>query len=222
MSSASTTPYRPGLPPSELLTELGRLLEERKLGERLLCRYLADLADRGGDVGPYADLYHLARTELKLGVRATRERVRIGRALQVLPAVEQSFVQGAISFSHVREITRVAKPEDETLWLAAAKHLPIRQLEQRVAEASGGRADKRARTAEPAEVRCVSPSTVDVRFVLPAEVWAQLSRAMESVRGASESSLTDAEALEAVAREALARASDSADTADPRRTVVLY
>jgi len=201
------------------------LLEERRLGERLVCRYLVDLADRvgtRGGVGPYADVYHLARAELKLGVRSTRERVRVGRALQVLPAIEQSFVQGEIGFSQVREITRVAKPEDESAWLAAAKQLSIRQLEKRVAEASGGRGDKRARTAEPAEVRWPTPSTVEVRLVLPAEIWAQLSRAMESVRRASEASLSDAEALEAVAREALARASEPEGAADPSRTVVLY
>ena len=225
MSCASTSPYRPGLSTSDLLRELARLLEEQRHGERLVSRYLADLADsfdaRRG-MAPYADVYHLARAELGLGVRATRERVRVGRALKALPAIEQSFVQGEIGFSHVREITRVAKAEDEIVWLAAAKRLSIRQLEHRVAEASGGRDDKRARTAEPADVRSAGPSSVDVRFVLPSEVWAQLSRAMECVRRAGETSMTDAEALEAVAREALARAGESEGAADPSRTVVLY
>jgi hypothetical protein len=45
---------------------------------------------------------------------------------------------------------------------------------------------------------------------------------MEGARRASEASLSEADALAAVARDALERQSAGADTADPRHTVVLY
>ncbi len=57
---------------------------------------------------------------------------------------------------------------------------------------------------------------------LPAEVWGLLQRAMEGARRASEASLSDAEALAAVAREALAHQHTDVNSADPRHTVVLY
>ena len=59
---------------------------------------------------------------------------------------------------------------------------------------------------------------------MPAETWALVKRAMEGARQAAESSMSDAEALEAVAREALATMAqpDSTDIADPRKALVLY
>jgi hypothetical protein len=59
-----------------------------------------------------------------------------------------------------------------------------------------------------------------------AEAWALLERAMEGARRASEGTalLTDAEALEAVARDALCRQEEDTvgEASDPRRNVVLY
>ncbi|MBI4701032.1 MAG: hypothetical protein HY744_07720, partial [Deltaproteobacteria bacterium] len=54
----------------------------------------------------YTDIYQVANCRLGLGVRATRERVRVGRALRELPAIEQAHLRGELSFSRVREVTR--------------------------------------------------------------------------------------------------------------------
>jgi hypothetical protein len=70
----------------------GLLFSERRAG-RLVCRYLADLADRiherqDGELGAYVDEFHAAACFFDLGARETRERVRIGRALRSLPQIE--------------------------------------------------------------------------------------------------------------------------------------
>jgi hypothetical protein len=216
--------YQPNLTAHQLLRELKQLLEANRCGERLICRYLADLADAlerdmGNVLTHYADVYQVARNELGLSVRRTRERIRIGRALRELPAIEQAYVSGELSYSRTREVTRVASSADEQHWLAEARALSMRTLEKRVVQA-GGVDDERARTSEAAETHYLSPEVMELRMALPAEVWALLERAMQGARRGCEDSLSDAEALAAVARDALAQ-QDSGD-GDPRRTVVLY
>ena len=66
-------------------------------------------------------------------MRDTRERVRVGRALRELPRVEDAFVSGEVSYSRVRELTRVAEPSTEMEWLELARTLDMQALERRVA-----------------------------------------------------------------------------------------
>ncbi|MEZ4309084.1 MAG: hypothetical protein R3F14_13695 [Polyangiaceae bacterium] len=175
---------------------------------------------RGGALAGYADVYHAARCLFGLGAHTTRERIRVGRALRSLPRIEEAFLSRELSYSRVREVTRAATAHDEAAWLVLGRELPIRTLERRVAEAAGR--GPKARTADPAQVRGSSSETVEVTLHLPAETWALVQRAMEGARRASDASLCDAEALAAVARDALARQSTDVSGADPRRAVVLY
>ncbi len=223
--------YRQGLSAEELVGTLQSLLAAERTAMRLTCRYLADLADTMdnmddgacgacGALAGYADVYHAAECLFGLGAHGTRERIRVGRALRSLPQIEEALVSGELSYSRAREVTRVATPGDESAWLDLARTLPMRTLERRVVEATGK--ESPARTADPAQLRWSTPETVEVALRLPAEVWALLQRAMEGARRASEVSLKDAEALAAVARDALERQNTDADTTDPRHTVVLY
>ena len=106
-------------------------------------------------------------------------------------------------------------------WLDFAKQLPMHELERQVVAKVGG---KRLVTDRPAETHWRTPETVELRMHLPAATWALVKRAMEGARQAAEHSLSDAEALEAVALEALSRLCDpdSTSIADPRKAVVLY
>ena len=117
-------------------------------------------------------------------------------------------------------MTRVATPDDESAWLGLASTLPMRSLERRVVEATGK--ESPPRPEGPAPLRWTSPETVEVTLRLPAEVWALVQRAVEGARRASEAPLSEAEALAAMARDALDRQNTGADTSDPRHTVVLY
>ncbi len=135
--------YRAGLPTRQLIEALGRLFAGQRRIERLICRYLADLADCIAAepltvLGGYSDIYHAGRVLFGLSVRAIRERVRIGQALRQLPRIERGFVDGQLSYSRVREVTRVATAETEAQWFEAAAELPMRVLERRVVEAGGG------------------------------------------------------------------------------------
>jgi hypothetical protein len=220
--------YRQGLSAEELVHILQSLLAAERTVMRLTCRYLADLADNmddrawgaSGALAGYADVYHAAECLFELGAHSTRERIRVGRALRSLPQIEDALVSGELSYSRAREVTRVATPGDESTWLDLARTLPMRTLERRVVEATGK--ESPARAEGPAQLRWSTPETVEVTLRLPAEVWALLQRAMEGARRASEASLSDAEALGAVARDALERQNTDADPADPRHTVVLY
>ena len=65
--------------------------------------------------------------------RDTRERLRVAEALESLPAVRSLLASGERSWSAVREITRVATPENESTWVASTERLTVRQIERMVA-----------------------------------------------------------------------------------------
>jgi hypothetical protein len=223
MYSTTSASYEPDLSAVELDRALESLCQSVRRTEWLMCRYLADMADAGRfrDVGWYSDVVHYARKRFGLGVKSTRERVRIGRALRALPAIEKAFVEDRLSYSRVREVTRVAGPGTEADWLRLARRLPMRELERRVAGAVGAKEV----CDEPARVNWRTPEIVELSMRIPAEIWALLQRAMQGARQAAEAPISDAEAIEAVAREALAvltEGVDATDLGDPRKAVVLY
>ena len=53
---------------------------------------------------------------------AAREKVRVGRALEGLPLVSAAMARGALSYSKVRALTRVATSETEDTLLMIAQH----------------------------------------------------------------------------------------------------
>jgi hypothetical protein len=232
--------YHPELATLELIGEVRRLLAMGQRIEHLVCRYLADPADRmqqdlDGALWAYADEAHAARCLFGLGVRDTRERVRVGRALRELPRVEAAFVRGELSYSRVREVTRVAEPHTEWAWIELARTLDMRALERRVAAGresrssadgaadQGGRADHGAERGfdKPARSEWLTQNAVRVTFELSAEAWGLLERALEGARHAG-GAMSDAEALIAVARDALSAQTQSPDASDPRSAVVVY
>jgi DprA/Smf-like nucleotide binding protein involved in DNA uptake/HNH endonuclease len=238
-ASATQSRYCSQLDTRDLVAEIRRLLTSQRRAERLICRYLADLADRVRDrrdpeLAAYVDEFHAARCFFQLGVRETRERVRVGRALRQLPEIEQAFVDGALSYSRVREVTRVATAASEGDWLSLATRLDMRTLERRVAGAAK-RADDNATTAgdisasaassaggSDLRVQWTTPQSVRVTLELSADAWALLERAIDGARHLAADTLTDGEALEAVARDALSQQNDQPDASDPRTSVVVY
>jgi hypothetical protein len=97
----------------ERITELG---VERGAHERELCRQLLE-AERlaiPSRVG-FASLREYSERRLGLNGRQTEERLRVGRALVDLPALEEALSTGELCWSAVRELSRVAVPETESL-----------------------------------------------------------------------------------------------------------
>jgi hypothetical protein len=72
--------------------------------------------------------------ERVLGYRphTTRERLRVAEALIALPETSAALAEGALSYSAVRELTRVVTPETETAWLDAARDRTIGEIERMV------------------------------------------------------------------------------------------
>jgi hypothetical protein len=67
-----------------------------------------------------------------IGACAAREKVRVARALEALPKISDAFRRGAISYSKVRAMTRVATPENEDVLLNAAEYGTAAQVEKLV------------------------------------------------------------------------------------------
>ncbi len=64
--------------------------------------------------------------------RSAREHVRVARALRELPLIREAFGAGALSYSKVRALTRVADPEGEAELVELARHATAAQLERMV------------------------------------------------------------------------------------------
>ena len=112
--------------PAELSTpalqdELCTLAAHIQAATARLLTLLAELDRREawGVSGALSCAHWLAwRTGLDLG--AAREHVRVARALTGLPEIAAAFGRGEVSYSKVRAITRIARPETEADLLAMA------------------------------------------------------------------------------------------------------
>jgi len=132
---------------------------------------------------------------LGYGPHAARERMRVARALVGLPAVSMALSAGELSFSSVRELTRVATADTEEAWLAAARGKTAHQLERLVAgRAAGDLPD------DPAESDLRSRV---VRIELPTEVLALLREARVVIASEQGSEVSDATLIEALCRQVL-------------------
>ncbi|RYZ08621.1 MAG: HNH endonuclease [Myxococcales bacterium] len=64
--------------------------------------------------------------------RVTHDKLRVAEALQRLPETARGLQQGTVKYSHARELTRVATPETEEIWVKAASGRTVREVEKLV------------------------------------------------------------------------------------------
>ena len=117
----------------DLEDELATLAAHIQAATARLLALLAELDRRAAwaSSGALSCAHWLAwRTGLDLG--AAREHVRVARALTTLPALRTAFERGELSFSKVRAVTRIARPETEADLLAMAREGTAAQLERLV------------------------------------------------------------------------------------------
>jgi hypothetical protein len=140
----------------------------------------------------YARLGDYARERLGLSARQLQELARVRRALVGLPALEQALLANELPWSKVRLLARVATEQDEPAWIARARALPTRRLEQEVRES--------ARSLESEEPDDVLPQKRVTLHCTPAvkEKWSYVREMAERVAGQR---LRAGEALELVAAE---------------------
>ena len=126
------------------------------------------------------------RVGLDLG--AARERVRVARALETLPALAEALARGELSYAKVRALTRVATPATEARLLAVGRAGTAAHVERIVR--GWRRVDRQAEAREAARqhagrvlhVYQDDDGTVVLRGRLAPEVGALLLRALDAAR----------------------------------------
>jgi 5-methylcytosine-specific restriction endonuclease McrA len=128
--------------------------------------------------------------------RLTYEKLRVAEALERLPELAERLRDGKLSWSGVRELTRVATPETEHDWIAAAAGTTARETERLV---SGHRlGDRPEDPVDDALRRHV------LRFEVTGEVLATFREALAKIRREAAGPLDDDAALLLLARHVLA------------------
>lgn len=104
--------------------------------------------------------------------RAAREQLRVARSLRDLPGIRAAFARGALSYSKVRALTRVAEPEMEAELLALAEDATAAQLERLLRGYRGAIAAdtaERTRSRRHLATRWEDDGSLTIRASLPPE-----------------------------------------------------
>jgi hypothetical protein len=121
---------------------------------------------------------------------AAREHVRVARALAALPRLSQALGRGELSYSKVRELTRVATPETEERLLAVGRAGTAQHVERivrgwrRLDRKAEAREASRQHASRALHVYQDEDGTVTVRGRLAPEVGALLVKALGAAREA--------------------------------------
>ena len=133
----------PGLPRPKLLEAIHYYNRDGDTSRRSLAFYLLDMEKRGEHKAfTCSSIVQFAEENLEISAKEANSLLRIARALEDLPEIDNAFALGELSWSKVREITRVATAETEGKWLEFAKGKKVRQIEWAVSRAKRGDAPK--------------------------------------------------------------------------------
>src|SRR5688572_32548369 len=100
--------------------EIAELVVQIDAATSRLLELIREFDERGYWGNGFTSCAHWLTWRVGLGRGAAREKVRVARALPGLPRIKQAFAAGEISYSKVRELTRVATPETEERLLKVA------------------------------------------------------------------------------------------------------
>jgi len=127
---------------------------------------------------------------LGYGPRVAQDRLRVARALGALPEITLGLACGELSYSAVRELTRVATSATDGAWRKASLGKNLREIEALVADRRLG-----DRPDDPRDPRV---RTHVVRFELSADVFASLRQARQVLDEEHGSRLSDDELFAAL------------------------
>ena len=101
----------------------------------------AFLRGRGCEVLSFTRLDDFARERLGMSGRELQSLAHVVNALVALPVLAAAFADGVLSWTQVRLLVAVARPETEARWLALAQDRTVRALEAFIAAEARARAD---------------------------------------------------------------------------------
>ncbi len=134
---------------------------------------------------------HWLNFKCGIGMNAAREKVRVAHALAELPKINEEFARGALSYSKVRAMTRIADEKNEDYLLMIAEHGTAHHVEKLV---SKYRTAKRLQDPEIANEQYNNREVTHyydhdgclvIKARLPAEQGALIVKALEMAMDAS-------------------------------------
>jgi len=142
----------------------------------------------------YSNMTEYMDRELHWGPHAANERLRVARELMALPLIAEEFKSGELCFSAVRELTRVATPENEHEFLTKAQGRTARDVERMVAGLKRGDGPE----AKP------DPKLIKKKIWLEVEVpiYARYRQKRTALDKEANKRLTDSEVLDRLLRDA--------------------
>jgi hypothetical protein len=213
----------------EALAELGRLGDQiAELAAHLnaatarLLDLIREFDARGGWSHGFRSCAAWLTWRVGFSPTTAREHVRVARAVGSLPLLAQALARGELSYSKVRELSRVAQPETEAQLLAMGRAGTAEHVERLVR--AWRRVDSKAEAREAAQQHAsrslqVYPDedgTVRIRGRLAPEVGALLLKALAAARetlyqrGRDEAPEADPPTLEQQQADALALLAEAA------------
>jgi hypothetical protein len=153
----------------------------------------------------FVSMYEYMERVLGYGPHAARERMRVARTLAKLPQTTAALARGELTYSAVRELTRVATANTEASWLAATEGMAANQIEGLVAGHQPG--------DQPEDPTHPDLRPRVVRIELPPEVYALWRQARSVVAAERGAELSDAEFVETLCRGAIAPGTGAAGPA---------
>ena len=143
----------------------------------------------------YVHMAEYLERELGYGPQVAAERLRVARELGELPQTEAGLAAGTLSYSAIRELTRIATTATEAEWLAESRGKNLRQIEAMVSGRKRG--DRPCDPTRPDLVARV------VRIELLPHVFALFRQAQGAMADEHGGRLDDNAFIEALCRRAL-------------------
>jgi len=128
---------------------------------------------------------HWLNWQCGLGLGAAREKVRVAHALEALPKIGEAMAKGQLSYSKVRELTRVATPATEQTLLMVALHGTASHVEElvrkyrRVQQVGELSREERQQANRSLRYSYDDDGSLILRARLPAETGVQVLKALE-------------------------------------------
>jgi hypothetical protein len=192
---------RPSALPATLLPTAPRIVELDRLGDEIaelsahleaatarLLDLIREFDARGGWNTGFRSCAAWLSWRVGLDLGAARERVRVARALETLPALARALACGELSYAKVRALTRVATAETEARLLAVGRAGTASHVERivrgwrRVDRQAEAREASRQHAGRGLHVYQDEDGTVMLRGRLTPEVGALLLRALDAAR----------------------------------------